>query len=497
MKSIKNIAVIGGGTAGFISALILKKRFPHLQIDLIHSKKIGIVGVGEGSTQHWLEFMNFMGINHHTIITECDATYKSGIMFKDWVQNEYLHSVNTPWCYQASQYSHIYARQISKNLSSKEMSSGRFWRNKVNMKYLHTPKESPVEQYHFNTYKLNNFLNKLSIQNQINIIDDEIIDVKIKEDGDIGIISGVKQNYEYDFYIDCTGFKRLLISKLGAKWKSFGKHLKMKAAIAFPTEDTDEYNMWTLAKAMDYGWLFRIPVWGRGGNGYIYDSDYISSEQAKIEVESYFGKEIDIGKEFKFNPGTLEQVWINNCCAIGLSANFVEPMEATSIATTIQQSFLLMHRIINYDNKTIDRYNKSVMDIMENIRDFIALHYIVDKKSSEFWKNPAEIPDSLLNNLELWKHRMPIKEDFSHLSDFILFTVPNFILVMHGLNLFNVDSIKSEYEQQASYIKEDADWQIKYQKYIMKTTGEMSHKNLLQLIRETSKIHSQMDIING
>ena len=170
-------------------------------------------------------------------------------------------------------------------------------------------------------------------------------------------------------------------------------------------------------------------------------------------------------------------------------------MEATSIATSIQQSFLLMHRIVNYDNKSIDRYNKSVMDIMENIRDFIALHYIVDKKSSEFWKNPAEIPDSLLNNLELWKHRMPVKEDFSHLSDFILFTVPNFILVMHGLNLFNVDSIKSEYEQQASYIKEDADWQINYQKYIMKTTGEMSHKNLLQLIREISKINSQMDIM--
>lgn len=490
MKIVKNIAVVGGGTAGFVCALILKKRFPHLKIDLIHSKKIGIVGVGEGCTQHWLEFMNFMSIDHHTIISECDATYKSGIMFRDWTQEDYLHSVNTPWCYEASQYPHIYARQISKNLTSKEMSSERYWQNKVNVRYLHTPQESPVAQYHFNTFKLNEFLNKLAIQHKINIIDDEIIDVNIKENGDIGIINGIEKNYEYDFYLDCTGFRRILISKLGAKWKSFSEYLRMKAAITFPTEDTDEYNMWTLAKAMDYGWLFQIPVWGRSGNGYIYDSDYISSEQAKEEVEKLLSKKIDIGKEFKFDSGTLDRVWINNCCAIGLSSNFVEPMEATSIATAIQQSFLLMHRIINYDNNVINSYNKSMMDIMENIRDFISLHYIVKKDSTEFWKNSVKIPDSLSNNLELWKYRMPIREDFKDLSNYILFTESNFILVMHGLKLFDIDSIKSEYEQQNSNIREDADWQINHQKYIIKSTQEISHKKMLQAIRERRNIKS-------
>ena len=487
MKQVKKLAVVGGGTAGYVAALILKTRFPDLEIDLICSKTIGIVGVGEGSTEHWKEFMDFVRIDQYTLIQETDATYKCGIMFKDWTPEPYMHTVQSPFDSRASQYRYIYAKLIADGASSRDMGSSRFWNNKVNTWFLNNPKESPTAQYHFSTHKLNDFLTKTAISRGIQVIDDEILDVVVTEQGEIGAIRGVKQDYEYDFYIDSTGFKRVLISKLGAKWQSYSKHLKMKAAIAFPTPDTDTYNMWTLAQAMDYGWMFRIPTYGRGGNGYIYDSDYISADQAKAEVEEYLGHEIEIGKEFKFDPGALDNVWIKNCCAIGLSASFVEPLEASSIGTSIQQSFLLMHRIMNYDDTVISKYNKSVTDIMENIRDFIALHYIVKKDSSKFWKDVAqlELPDSLSTNLEMWKNKLPIKEDFSSVTDYCLFQEAHHILVLHGLGLFNKEAIGEEYQSIDAIFHQAAEAVINREHEFLRETKEISHKMLLTVIRDT------------
>jgi tryptophan halogenase len=367
------------------------------------------------------------------------------------------------------------------------MSSARFWRNSINAWFLNNPTESPTNQYHFNTNKLNDFLTKTAIDKNINIIDDMILDVNLDESGNITTLKGEKQDYSYDFYIDSTGFKRLLIGKLGAKWQSYSKYLKMKAAIAFPTGDTDNYNVWTLARAMDYGWMFRIPVWGRGGNGYIYDSDYISVEQAKQEAEQYLGHEIEIGKEFKFDPGAVDKCWINNCVAIGLSGNFVEPLEATSIGTSIQQSFLLMHRLINYDQKVIDNYNKAVNDIMENIRDFVALHYIVKKDSSNFWKDIStmEIPDSLKSKLETWRYKLPIKEDFNTLSDYVMFTEQHHILVMHGLGLFDTNSIRDEFNALGSFVSNNAQEVIANEQKFLLDTKEITHKMMISVIRDT------------
>jgi flavin-dependent dehydrogenase len=487
MKSIKKLAVVGGGTAGFVSALILKTRFPDIQVDVIRSTAIGIVGVGEGSTEHWKEFMDFVGIDQYTLIKETDATYKCGIMFKDWADDDYLHSVLTPFDAKIGQYRYVYASQIAKGVPSQEMSSSRFWRSTVNAWYLNNPKESPTNQYHFNTTKLNDFLTKTAISKNINVIDDIINDVTINESGDIDSLIGDKQTYDYDFYIDSTGFKRLLIGKLGAKWESYSKYLKMKAAIAFPTPDTENYNMWTLAKAMDYGWMFRIPTYGRGGNGYIYDSDYITLDQAKQEAEQYLGHEITIGKEFKFDPGAVDKCWINNCVAIGLSASFVEPLEATSIGTSIQQSFLLMHRLINYDQKVISNYNKAINDVMENIRDFVALHYVVKKDSTDFWKNVSnmELPDSLNSKLEVWRHKLPIKEDFNSLSDYIMFTEQHHILVMHGLGLFDTDSIRQEVEALGPFVNINAQEVINNERQFVLDTKEITHKMMISVIRDT------------
>jgi tryptophan halogenase len=259
----------------------------------------------------------------------------------------------------------------------------------------------------------------------------------------------------------------------------------MNSAITFQTEDEENYNFWTLARAMDYGWMFKIPVWGRHGNGYIFDSQYISADKAKQEVERYLGKDIEIGKQFKFDPGALEECWIKNCCAIGISANFVEPLEASSIGTSIQQSFLLMHRLSRYNDNVIKSYNKSVQDIMQNIRDFICLHYITKKQSTDFWKNlqSMPIPDTLAENLEIWKQKLPIREDFNKLSDYILFTDSNFILVMEGLEMFDKAAIKQEFTFLNPFIKQHAEHILFSHLQSDNKLNTIPHKEFIKLIR--------------
>ena len=484
MKQVKSITVVGGGTAGLISALILKQS-GNLDINLIYSSDIGIVGVGEGSTEHFAEFMNFLEIKPSQIIKECDATFKVGVMFDNWIKDyQYLHSVIHPFSQRLGQYPFVYARQVGNN--SKLIYPNNIAKNILSTKHVNVDLFPPTNQYHFNTFKLNEFLKNLAISKGINVFDDNIVDVILNQQGEIDFIIGKNLTYTADFYIDATGFKRILMNKLKVKWKSFNKYLKLNSAITFPTKDEDNYNYWTLAKAMDAGWRFKIPTWGRHGNGYIYDNNFISAEDAKLEVEKELGHEIEIGKTFQFDPGALENVWTKNCVAIGLSGCFFEPLEATSIGLTIQQSFLLMHRIQNYDEIVIKEYNKSFNTITENIRDFIVLHYLTKRNDTEFWKNilKLEIPESLKYNLEKWKTKMPIAEDFLNLSNYAMFWGSNFITVMANLNLFDNNAILKEYELSLDINKKIATNIIDQQIIEEHTTKYITHKEMLKIIRD-------------
>ena len=486
MKQIKNLTVVGGGTAGLISAIILKIRCD-INVNVIYSSKIGTIGVGEGSTEHFADFMEFAGIKPSEIITECDATFKSGVMFDGWKNNKrYFHNVTEVYDSKLGQYHHVYGKLISDNskyLYPNSMLNNLIFGEKIDFLDTHPP----VNQYHFNTFKLNEFLLKIAKKNNINIIDDDIDDVVLDNSGNIIKLIGKKTNYLSDFFIDASGFKRILMNKLDAKWISFGKYLKMKSAITFLSEDTEEYDYWTLAKAMDCGWLFRTPVFGRHGNGYIYDSDFINADQAKIELEKTLNCSVDIGRTFNFDTGMLENVWIKNCVAIGLSSSFFEPLEATSIGLTIQQTFLLMHRLANYDDMVVSEYNECVRSMAENARDFIILHYLGKKNNTEFWKSilNTEIPDSLKYNLEKWKKRIPIEEDFIKTSSYKMFGAQNFTLVLHGLDLFDKKEISKEYNFISNNLKNFTETIINQNLINEKNTPTVSHKKALEYIRST------------
>lgn len=479
------VLVVGGGTAGLISALILKSRLD-ITVDVVKSDNIGIIGVGEGSTEHFTEFMKFVGITDEEVIRECGATYKSGILFDNWTQWPYLHHVGSDFNKKYGQYNYLYARQIANRDTYVHPNHLLF--NKLSTYHLTLNNEKPLNQYHFDTYKLNEFLLKKAELSKIHVFTDDITDVAFYSSGYIKSVSSKTKTYSYDFYIDATGFKRLLIGKMGSKWNSFKDFLKVNSAIVFQTQDTDNYNLWTIARAMDCGWMFRLPVWGRYGNGYIFDNTYIGFEEAKDEVVTFFGKDpsndslhIEFGKEFTFDAGALNETWIKNCVAIGLSSSFIEPMEASSIGTSIQQSFLLMHRLINYSQKTIDSYNKDFNEMMCNIRDFVALHYQTKKENTKFWKDLKQVPlpNPLKEQLNLWKDSLPIQEDFNSTTAYKLFNEDNFTVVMHGLGLFNTLSIKREYESLYQNVKKQADEQIQKVLAIESKMETITHKEYL------------------
>ena len=484
MKQTKKIAVVGGGTAGYVAALILKNRL-NCEVDLIYSNRIGIVGVGEGSTEHWNEFIKFINVTPHEVVRECDATVKIGIMFQNWAEKDYLHSIQGGFDFSLGLTPAIYLKLIMDGATSKDIGGSHIWENQFEVEYLKEGQFFQSNQFHFNTHSLNNWLQRKCHQFGINLIEDEILDVTLNEQGEVSTLQGEKGIYNYDFYIDATGFKRLLINKVGGKWNSYGKYLKMKSAIAFATADPEEYNMWTVARAMDYGWNFRIPTWGRQGNGYIFDSDYITAEQAKIEIEKLYGHEIEVGKTFNFDSGALHEPWIKNVVAIGLSANFVEPMEASSIGSSIQQAFLLMHMIPGYDDKTIKKYNKSVNEMTDNIRDFIALHYVTQKDNTQFWKDLKNVPlpDSLSEKLEWWKHHIPTNEDFTHDTNYTMFKHMHHIHILHGLGLFNKDSLREQWEGLHPNLKHHVEQLINNIK--MRKHQTISHKKAIEIIRNS------------
>lgn len=442
---MKTLIILGSGTAGLISALILRQRFDKLKIKIISSKDIGIIGVGEGTTEHWSEFTSFCGINVVDLIKQSDATFKFGVMFKDWSKKDYLQYVS-PQSQQLllAQYNFMWGKIISENIDPLDIHPNNIIKSEIN-------KGEHPHQFHFNTMKLNEYLTHVCKARNIEFEDDIIENVSIK-DGKIINLKGNK-NHVADFYIDCSGFKRLLINKLEAKWISFREYLPMNEAIAFPTEDTEKYNAWTLAKAMDAGWLWRIPTWKRWGNGYVYNNNYMNAEKAQKEVEKYLNKKIKIFKHIKFDAGKLDRPWISNCCAIGLSANFAEPLEASNIGTTINQAFLLMHYLSNYTKEDINQYNLKCNDIFDNVRDFVLIHYLVKKDSSKFWKElKIKIPESLKDKLKMWKNRLPLGEDFD--KNYLLFNQQNFILVLHGIGFFNKEKIKNEYTLSNDMLKD-------------------------------------------
>lgn len=446
---ISKVTVVGGGTAGLATALILKHSMPRLDVSVVESASIGIIGVGEGSTEHWKWFMEACSIPLAELIVKTRATHKNGIRFIDWTNHtpDYFHSVGGVKTNTKYGIFGVYNKLIVDNKTLTES---------IAPQYLvedGVPAVNPhlsVNQYHFDTVLLNEYLHSLCVKANISLIEGDVDSVNLSESGDIESIElADRRVISSELWIDASGMKKILMTKMNAaKWTSVSKYLQMNAAIAFPTPSNEngKIHPYTVAKATKNGWMWEIPTQDRRGNGYVYCSDFMSEEDAVIEASIAKNTQVDSYRSFNFDPGYLEKMWVKNCIAVGLASSFFEPIEASSIGSTIQQARAIVENLPGYvkgSDIVQKNYNKKMQTMIDNIVAMIALHYISDRRDSDMWtrQSSMEVPDYLANLLELWSVRSPINTDIPT-SSYEMFLVPHFYHVVQGQKLFSKDAAK-------------------------------------------------------
>jgi len=397
-----DIVVAGGGTAGWISAYIIEKSQPGVhKIKVIESSAIGIIGAGEGSTGLLYDLVSgiFFGEPNYEDIKEfmqfTDSTPKFGINHVGWSDQKdsgYFAPLDgSP----TTSYSPdaIFNYVLSKYGTDKAYLASFFGQG-----YAFNKMPNSGHAFHFDAHKVGKyFRQKLEKLTDVQVIDAKINDVKLNQIGEIASLQLDNGNsVNGDFFVDCTGFSRVLISKLGVGWTSYQDNLLANKAMPFLLSYTEETKKqakpYTTAQAMSAGWMWDIPLKTRKGCGYVYNSSFLSEEDAQREVELFLGHEIDPIKHLSFDAGRSEKMWQKNCLVSGLSAAFMEPLEATSIHTTIlQMNNFVMEHLKKSKEETVNTFNiKSFNEkfeiLYESYKDFLVLHYQGGKQDSEFWK---------------------------------------------------------------------------------------------------------------
>jgi len=409
----KNILIVGGGTAGWMTAIHMQHIWGDkgINITLIESPEIGIVGVGEGTTPMLREFYARLGIPEAEWMPPCNATYKCGISFPDWSTidgyQSYFHPFFSDLDKPHVQYfwDNCNLRRAGHDIPAHP--DDYFVTTALSQQYRSPiPKNNqPTESmygYHFDAGLMGEYLKGKATESGVTLIQDTINDVKIDRHGNIAHVKTDKHGkIKADFFVDCSGFKGLLIRQsMGEKANSTKDFMFNDSAVAIPTPIKDKDNIMseTISRAMKYGWVWHIPLSNRIGNGYVYSSDYISSEEAEAEFREYLGEDAD-GVEalhLRWNPGRLENHWKNNCVAIGLSQGFLEPLEALMI-NIIQSSIESFTRYFEeggFTNEHQQDFNNGVNDYIDGILDYLQLHYKCNtREDTDYWRNARENPN--------------------------------------------------------------------------------------------------------
>jgi len=373
--------VVGGGTAGWLTALSLKKFMPYSDVTVIASSELGILGAGEGTTPHFMDLLKDLDIPESDLYEHAKATVKNGINFTNWNgdDKDYFHP---------------------------------FWEGQYAL--------------HFDANLLAKYLQGVGRSRGVKLIDDIVSDINEDSRGCIKSLTLRSGNVvDTDFVMDCSGLRRLIIGNhYKSPWNSYTKHLPAKRAMPFFIDHDGNIPDYTGAVAMKYGWMWRIPVQGRYGCGYVFDSNFITDEQAKEEVEQLLGHEITVPRFFDFEAGSYDKTWIKNCIAIGLASGFTEPMEATSIWIQVKSLQLLKEYIPMYirdGERAVEKYNNVVRNFNSDLMIFIHLHYLTKRTDSEFWttfKERNQTPEFILRLRDMNKDNVTNQDlDKLHLAN--------------------------------------------------------------------------------
>ena len=442
-KSVKNVVIAGGGTAGWMTAAALSKLLgKSLNITLVESDQIATIGVGEATIPPIRTFHKLLSIDEKTFMRETNATFKLGIQFENWrdVNTDYIHSfgVTGRECW-AGEFHHFWLKGKSIGIDDD------FGEYCVELQAAKQEKFGALNNqalnfaYHLDATAYAKFLRKMAEQHGVVRQEGKISQVAVApESGEIThLVLESGQTVEGDFFVDCTGFRGLLIEQaLHSGYEDWSHWLLCDAAVAVQTNAVNPPRPYTRSIAHSSGWQWQIPLQHRVGNGLVYSSQTMDREQAFDTLCQHVdGEPITQPNHVRFKPGMRREAWKKNCVAIGLSSGFIEPLESTSIHL-IMTGLVRLMRLFPFDGVTqaaSREYNQKFGCEMRCILDFIVMHYTVtDRNDSEFWRycQHMELPESLQHKIDLFKHTGRV-----FLDEFDIFRVDSWTQVMIGQGL--------------------------------------------------------------
>lgn len=466
MKPISNVLIVGGGTAGWLTAAFLARTLgaasdKAVRITLVESREIGIIGVGEGTFPSIRGTLSAIGIDEASFVRECNATFKQGIKFVDWVRpqgasgiDHYFHPFSMPsqrqggpellpyWLQGAApaglpfaQAATMQKRVADASRGPKRIADGDFLGP---MNYA----------YHFDAARFAAMLDRHARSLGVEHILATVESVALDADGAIASVHTSECGaLSADLYIDCSGFRAALIGEaMGVPFHQVNDALFVDRALAvqvpYPQPDSP-IPSYTISTAKEAGWIWDIGLQQRRGVGYVYSSRHTDDSRAEQVLRDYVGATAGLTKEdisprmLKLNVGYREVHWVKNCVAVGLSGGFLEPLEASGIGlietAAYLVSFLFPH---NGDTEPVARiFNEQMKARYERVVDFIKMHYCLTQRTdSQFWIDNADIrsiPASLRDKLAMWRCRPPHRLDF--ITDLEMYPPSSWQYVLYGM----------------------------------------------------------------
>jgi flavin-dependent dehydrogenase len=459
---LTKITIVGGGTAGWMTALVLDTMFAKSgekskrpQINLIESPNIGTVGVGEATVPRMPLTIREAGISEKDFFRETNASFKLGVKFCNWnhdAQGKPIDYMN-PFAHgpaledvDAAEYFHQFGngdRDFTQSVTPHDDLA----RLCKGARELGAPAFDNRfgYAYHLDAVKFAGMLTKVCTKRGVKHIQDEVVSVHKDEGGNISHLMLEKGGrHDIELVIDCTGFRGLIINQaLGEPFLDYSEYLPNDRAMALQIKhpDPEKIESATRSTALGAGWTWRVPLFNRVGTGYVYSSRHRTDDQARDEYMDWLGESGKNGEPriIPMRIGRVRNQWVKNCVAIGLAGGFIEPLESTAIHMVDHAARWLAENLPGKDMSPPlrDRYNRQMGRVYDEVLDFICLHYkLGNRTDDQYWidaRTEMKIPDRLAENLEVWKHRLPQASDIDSAT---LFDYKTYQAVLLGKQVY-------------------------------------------------------------
>jgi tryptophan halogenase len=484
---VKNIVIIGGGTAGWLTACIIAAEHPYLNrqsvhITLVESPQVNTIGVGEGTWPTMRSTLQTIGISETEFFQCCEASFKQGSQFIGWLDNSkndnYFHPFTVPNGLGRAELSAHWPQFNPASCFADCVSfQPQLCRLGLAPKQVTTPEYAAVANYgyHLNAGKFAELLQRHAMQKLgVKHISAHVSAVKADEDGNIKSIITNKGDIEGQLFIDCSGMKALLIDGHFSV-PMINQHTVLfndsALAIQLPYPDADTpIASHTLSTAQSEGWIWDIALPSRRGVGYVYSSQHSTDEKAQALLNQYIDKSQKLGQKSKvecrkisFKPGYRQQFWVKNCVAVGMAAGFIEPLEASALAMVELSAKMISQELpseLHIMPLYAKRFNQRFTYRWERIIEFLKLHYVLSKREdSDYWldnRQTDSIPQRLQELLNLWQHQPPSTNDFHDVEE--IFPSSSYQYVLYGMGFktqHRLSKKRSDYPAAEHFYKEN------------------------------------------